>query len=242
MHNKKFIEEIDISNYEVLTPNGWKDFDGACKTIPYEIWQLKLENGILLECADTHIVMSNGTEKFVSELKIGDFIDTKNGPTKVQLIENTYISENMFDLRNVEGQIYYTNNISSHNTTTVSVYALWYAMFHPDKTIGIVSNKQSSAVDILNRFKIMYEELPVWLKPGVREYQKLGIEFDNGTRILVSATSQDAFRGRTLNLLICLGGENTVTVRNKITGEIKDIEIKKLYGELQEESYKPLLL
>jgi hypothetical protein len=48
----------------------------------------------------------------------------------------------------------------------------------------------------------MYEELPIWLKPGVTEYQKLGIEFDNGTRILVSATSADAFRGRTLNLLI----------------------------------------
>ena len=87
-------------------------------------------------------------------------------------------------------------------TCCVSIYALWYAMFHADKTIGIVSNKQASAVDILNRFKIMYEELPFWLKPGVTEYQKLGIEFDNGTRILVSATSADAFRGRTLNLLV----------------------------------------
>ncbi len=105
------------------------------------------------------------------------------------------IAEKQFIVLNISRQ--------TGKTTTVSVYALWYAMFHPDKTIGIVSNKQSSAVDILNRFKIMYEELPVWLKPGVREYQKLGIEFDNGTRILVSATSQDAFRGRTLNLLIC---------------------------------------
>jgi hypothetical protein len=33
-------------------------------------------------------------------------------------------------------------------------------MFNSDKTIGIVSNKESSAKDILKRLKSMYEELP----------------------------------------------------------------------------------
>ena len=91
----------------------------------------------------------------------------------------------------------------SGKTTTVSVYALWYSIFNSDKTIGIVSNKQTSAIDIMNRIKLMYEELPVWIKPGVKEYSKTFILFDNGTRIMVSATSPDAFRGRTINLLIC---------------------------------------
>lgn len=93
--------------------------------------------------------------------------------------------------------------IPTHNTVVVSVYSLWYAIFNGDKTIGIVSNKQASAVDILNRIKIIYSELPSWLKPGITEYNKLNITFDNGTKIMVSATSEDAFRGRTLNLLFC---------------------------------------
>jgi hypothetical protein len=201
--DKKFIDEIDISDYEVLTPSGWKDFDGICKTIPYDVYTLELIDGTQLKCADSHIVISNGIEKYVSMLSPGDMVDTINGPTEIIKISHTDKKENMYDLRNVDGGIYYTNGVSSHNSTSVAIFSLWYAMFHPDKTIGIVSNKQLSAVDILNRFKIMYEELPVWLKPGVTEYQKLGIEFDNGTRILVSATSPDAFRGRTLNLLIC---------------------------------------
>jgi hypothetical protein len=90
----------------------------------------------------------------------------------------------------------------SGKSTTVAIYALWFSIFNADKTIGIASNKQNSAVDILNRIKLMYEELPDWIKPGVREYSKTFITFDNGSRIIVSATSEDAFRGRTLNLLI----------------------------------------
>lgn len=90
----------------------------------------------------------------------------------------------------------------SGKTVNVSAYTLWYALFHPDKNIGIVSNKQVSAIDILTRIKRMYEELPVWIKPGVLEYSKTFITFDNGTKIMVSATSADAFRGRALNLLV----------------------------------------
>lgn len=88
-------------------------------------------------------------------------------------------------------------------STTIAAYALWFAIFHPDKTVGIVSNKAVSAIDILHRIKIMYEELPNWIKPGVEEYSKTFITFDNKSRIFVSATTPDAFRGRTLNLLFC---------------------------------------
>jgi intein/homing endonuclease len=87
-------------------------------------------------------------------------------------------------------------------STVIATYALWYAIFHPDKTIGIVSNKALSAIDIMARIKITYEELPPWLKPGVREYSKTFTTFDNESKILLSATSADAFRGRTLNLLV----------------------------------------
>lgn len=119
-------------------------------------------------------------------------------------------------------------------STVISTYALWYAIFNNDKTIGIVSNKSLSAIDIMSRIKIIYEELPSFLKPGVSEYSKTFVTFDNGSKIVVSATSADAFRGKTLNLLVCLGGENYVTVRDKITGEIKNITIEELYKELNE--------
>ena len=52
-------------------------------------------------------------------------------------------------------------------TISVSVYILWYAMFHDNKMVGIVSNKEKSAKKILKTIKTMYEDLPMFLKPGV---------------------------------------------------------------------------
>lgn len=87
-------------------------------------------------------------------------------------------------------------------STTVGAFALWYALFHPDKFIGIASNKASSSKDILRRIKIMYEELPFWLKPGVIEYNKQSIEFENGSKIETAGTTEDTFRGRSINCLV----------------------------------------
>jgi len=91
----------------------------------------------------------------------------------------------------------------SGKTSIVAAYVLWYACFNTDKVVGIVSNKENSAKMILARLKRMYESLPMWLKPGVTEYQKTGIQFDNGTKIIISATSPDAFRGESINVLVC---------------------------------------
>jgi len=87
----------------------------------------------------------------------------------------------------------------------VAAYLLWYAIFHDDKTLGVVSNNEEGAIDILDRIKVMYEELPDWLKPGQAEYNKKTIAFENGTKIRARATSKDSFRGRTLN--ICFADE-----------------------------------
>lgn len=83
----------------------------------------------------------------------------------------------------------------------VAAYLLWYAIFNEDKTLGVVSNNEEGAIDILDRIKIMYEELPDWLKPGITEYNKKTITFENGTKIRARATSKDSFRGRTLNVV-----------------------------------------
>jgi len=229
--DKKFIDEVLSDEYEVLTPTGWEDFEGICKTIPYQVYEVIFTDNSTIRCADTHIFMSGGKEIFTKDLVCGSVIDGNptNKTVKEIIQHNKY--ENMYDLKNVDGSVYYTNEVVSHNTTTISAYVLWYAIFNADKTIGIVSNKQASAIDIMNRIKRVYQELPTWIKPGITEWSKTFVTFENGTRIMVSATSEDAFRGRTLNLL-CLGGENTVKVRDKITGEIKDITLEELHTEL----------
>ena len=49
-------------------------------TKPFEIYELQLENGLNLKCADEHIVFLNDySEVFVKDLKEGDLIKTKYG-------------------------------------------------------------------------------------------------------------------------------------------------------------------
>lgn len=130
---------------------------------------------------------------------------------------------------------YYTNDILSHNTETSCAFLLWFAIFQEDKTIMIVSNKSTNAKEIISKIQYAYEELPDWLKPGIDDtsWNKHECKFDNNSRIVAQTTAPDSGRGFAISLLFCLDGESTcVTVRDKITGEIKSVTLKELYGSL----------
>lgn len=88
-------------------------------------------------------------------------------------------------------------------TTLMTIAALHEACFKSYRTTVIVANKESTAMEIFRRVRLAYEELPVWLKPAVKEYGKTGCEFSNGSRISISTTTGSAGRGGSLNLLIC---------------------------------------
>jgi intein/homing endonuclease len=110
--------------------------------------------------------------------------------------------------------------ITTHNTTCLTIYALWIACFLDYQNIVIVANKESTAMEIFRRVRLAYEEIPNWLKPGVKEYAKTSCEFDNGSRISISTTTGSAARGQSIN---CVTGDTYLTIRSKVTGEIQTI-------------------
>jgi hypothetical protein len=87
-------------------------------------------------------------------------------------------------------------------TTMMTIYALWIACFNNDQRILIVANKEGTALEIMSRIRMAYEELPNWLKPGVKEYGKTSVTLANGTRIGISTTTGTAARGQSVNVLI----------------------------------------
>lgn len=100
----------------------------------------------------------------------------------------------------------YQNNIAMISrqmgkTTIVAIYLLWYAMFHPDKTILVVANKREQASEIMSRIKYTYELLPDWLRDAVTEYNKQSVVFSNGSKIISRATTPDAGRGLSISCL-----------------------------------------
>jgi hypothetical protein len=86
-------------------------------------------------------------------------------------------------------------------TTITTIYALWNTCFQPDKRVMIVANKESTAINIFKKIRLAYELLPNYLKPGVKEYGKTGVTFDNGSSIGISTTTSTAARGDTANIL-----------------------------------------
>lgn len=86
-------------------------------------------------------------------------------------------------------------------TTTIAMYLLWFAIFNFDKTLLIASKDNAHAIDIQDRIKYAYEELPSWLKPGVVWYNRHSMKFDNGSQIISTPTTEKTGRGYSISYL-----------------------------------------
>ena len=86
-------------------------------------------------------------------------------------------------------------------TITSVSYILWLSIFNSDQNIAILANKGDLAREILDRYQLAFENLPLWLAPGVRVWNKGNIELENGSKVLASATSSNAIRGGSFTLV-----------------------------------------
>ena len=66
-----------------------------------------------------------------------------------------------------------------------------------------LADKLAAAKELFSRIEMMYETLPDFVKPGVKEYNKTSMVLENGSKISCAATSASAIRGRSIGLLIC---------------------------------------
>jgi hypothetical protein len=231
LDKKKFIEQLKVDGWSVKTDTGYKKVIMSNKTIPYEVYKIKTKN-FNLKCADFHIVFDKDyNEKKIIDLNIGDEIITENGPEKIISIEKMDYVENMYDLTiDDENHRYYTNGILSHNTTISAFYLLYEACFPIAKgDLLIVAHRQSHSMEVLKRLKEMYYSMPLWLKPGVVKNNETSLVFDNGMRIIAEATTANAARGKSLKIVYCVDGKTKISIRNKKTGEIREIDIEDLY-------------
>jgi hypothetical protein len=86
-------------------------------------------------------------------------------------------------------------------TTTAVCVILHYILFNDHKTVALLANKGDAAREILDRIKVAYEALPKWMQQGVVEWNKGSVEFENGCKIIASATSSSAIRGKSISFL-----------------------------------------
>lgn len=86
-------------------------------------------------------------------------------------------------------------------STVAAAYLLWYAMFISDSFILVASKTGSDSKEIMQRIRYAYENLPDYIRAGVKSYNKQSIEFDNDSRIVSVTTTENTGRGLSITLI-----------------------------------------
>lgn len=86
-------------------------------------------------------------------------------------------------------------------TVTAAACILHYTIFQDSKTVAIMANKSNAAREVLARYQIMYEHLPIWMQQGVKTWNKGDVDLENGSRVFTAATTASGIRGKSVNWL-----------------------------------------
>lgn len=87
-------------------------------------------------------------------------------------------------------------------TTIASGWALWTVIFQHHKTVVILSKGDAESTEVLDRIKLMYDELPEWLKPKLVEDNKHTMRLANKSIIKSRSSGKQSGRGLSASILI----------------------------------------
>jgi len=200
--NKKILYSI-YADIQVMSDTGLVDATQIHVTQPYKHYNLELENGISLSCADNHIVFSDTLKEiFVKDLIKGDYLSTNIGISKVRKISKLNRRTSMGDLTiDHPNHRYYTNGILSHNTVCASITILHFVLFNNNKNALVTANKLDTAIEILDKMREIYEQLPFFLQQGIITWNQKVMTFQNKSRVKCFATTKTSSIGQAADFL-----------------------------------------
>jgi hypothetical protein len=86
-------------------------------------------------------------------------------------------------------------------SVTSAIFILWYLIFNADKTALVVADNYTTTRELLDKFRIVLDNLPFFMKPGIKMINTGTIKFDNDSRIVGRTTTKKSGIGLTVNLL-----------------------------------------
>lgn len=145
-----------------------------------------------------------------------------------------YQKELLVQFKNNRFNIVLAGRQSGKSVTTV-LYLLWKCCFVPDTIVGMCAHQYSMAAENFSRLRDMYYDLPIWLKPGVISFNKESLANEIGCKVYISATTDSAFRGRSIGLLFideCFADTTRVVIRDSDSMVEREMTVKELYDSL----------
>ena len=103
------------SEYEILTPNGWEDFQGIIFNADAnkESTRIIFEDQTEIIATLDHRFFRDRTEVRVADLKIGDYLDCQSGTKIIQDLIPTML-EDTYEIYNATNHVILANDVLSH--------------------------------------------------------------------------------------------------------------------------------
>lgn len=103
--------------YEILTPSGWQDFRGVSVTADQELFRITLDNNHTVEATAQHVFFQENQKITVTELQVGDCIDTLQGPAKILDIQSVGVhpAYDIVEVTDPNHQFVVSNVVVTHN-------------------------------------------------------------------------------------------------------------------------------
>lgn len=108
---------IENTKFEVLTERGWEKFDGIASKLSKKTVKIVFDDGSYIETTEEHLLSNGSFWIKAMDVVEGEIISDK-AVTHVEFIDD---EKQVYDLINVEGSDYITNDVTSHNCSFGSV-------------------------------------------------------------------------------------------------------------------------
>lgn len=165
----------------------------------YEGKQFLRKGNIVFEYTDAEIAeLAKCANDIVYFAETYAVVMTDNGVQKVKLRE--YQKELLRDFQNNRFNIVLASR-QMGKTVTASIFNAWYLTFNYDKTTLLLANKSESTKEIIDKAKVVIENLPFFMKPGIIKYDVMNVRSDNGCRLVGQSTTAKSGIGFTIHNL-----------------------------------------
>ena len=164
---------------------------------------------------DNPLLKKAGVQMKFSKEQVEEYMKCAKDPVyfaetyiKIVNVDQGLIPFNMWGFQKDMIRLYHENRFAITKcprqvgkTTTSVAYLLWLTLFTDSQNIAVLANKGSLARDILSKYQLAYENLPMWLQQGIITWNKGNVELENGSKIIAASTSSSAVRGGSFNVV-----------------------------------------
>ena len=86
-------------------------------------------------------------------------------------------------------------------TVTTAIYIVWFMLFNKEKNVLMVADNMTTTKEIMEKLRIVLDNLPFFMKPGIVKINESSIRLDNDCRLVLRTTTKKSGIGMTVNFL-----------------------------------------